>query len=84
MRDAYRNSLSTSLADQIFEKIPDHAFYDIKTPLQKRKMADLNPFNPARPKHAYTFFEHRKAAEYIDEKHKYSNLTTSISKHRRY
>ncbi len=84
MRDAYRNSLSTSLVDQIFEKIPDHAFYDIKTPQKERKRQELNRFNPSKPKNAYTFFEARKNAEYIEEKHKYSNLTTSIPKYKRY
>lgn len=84
MKDAYRNSLSESLADQIFAKIPDHAFYDIKTPLIKRTPKSWNVYNPARPKHAYSFFEHRRSAEYLEEKHKYSNLTTSISKHKRY
>lgn len=84
MRDAYKESLSMSLADQIFEKIPDHAFWDIKTPLKKEPDFKVNKYNPARPMNAYTFFESRKAWDYIQEKHKYSNLTTSIAKHTRY
>lgn len=84
MRDAHRKALSKNLADQIFDTIPDHAFWDIKTPQGKRESNTYNKFNAARPKNAYTFFESRQAWEYIQEKHKYSNLTTSIPKFKRY
>ncbi len=84
MKDAYRKSLSKSLATQIFETIPDHVFYDIKAPLKSTTSYNMNPFNPARPKNAYTFFEHRRTWEYLDEKHRYSNVKTSISRHKRY
>jgi len=84
MKDAYRNSLSKNLADQIFDTLPDHVFYDIKAPLKTQTSYSITQFNPAKPKNAYTFFEHRRTWEYLDEKHRYSNTKTSISRHTRY
>jgi hypothetical protein len=85
LKDAYRNHLKQSLEDQIFEQIPDHAFYDIKTPLIKdREQGGMNKYNPVRPKVSYTFFEFRHNWQYIHDLHAHPNMVNSIGKWKRY
>jgi hypothetical protein len=85
LKDAYKNHQKKSLVDQIFEEIPDHAFYDIKTPLIKdREQGGINKYNPVRPQPAYTFFEFRRNWQYIHDLHSHPNMFNSIPKWKRY
>jgi hypothetical protein len=72
------------LRDQIFDQIPEHAFWDIKTPLRKRPMMELNPINPAKPKTAITFFEIVRNDEYLHNKEACPNTKTGVSTWTRY
>lgn len=38
MKDAYKNSLNTNAEQRIFKTIPDHVFWDIKTPRNKGQL----------------------------------------------
>lgn len=78
-QDAYRKSLSTPLAEQIFDQIPDHAFYDIKTPLKKPANIKVNPFNPVKPVTANSFFELRTNEDFFYRRKRKPNLKESIS-----
>ena len=84
MQEAYYKSLSTSLIDQIYQTIPEHAFWDIKAPLTKFTPAKINKYNSARPPTSYTFFDYRNNEEWMDRFKKKRNLRDSISLFRTY
>lgn len=84
IKDAYSDSLAKSRAEKIFETIPDHHFWDIKTPLTRKLHHINNPYNPFRPYPFSSFFELRDYEEYIDRKEKGENIKTGISLYRRY
>lgn len=81
---AYQKSLSTPLADQIFDTIPHHAFLDIKLPVEGIKYEKQNRYNPTRPPNAITLFEHFDQEEWRNRQHKKQNLRDHMSFFRRY
>lgn len=79
MQDAFKNANRKSLADQIFETIPDHSFLDVKTPLKKYESDSINIFNPSKQKSAYTFYEFRNNWQYLQDMERHPNMKNSIS-----
>jgi hypothetical protein len=59
MKHAYQNSLKTSTEQKIFNTIPDHVFWDIKTPQQAKSLIRLNRYNTFRGREFNNFFEMR-------------------------
>lgn len=84
MQDAYYKSLSTSLADQIYQTIPEHAFWDIKVPLTEFSSPRINQYNPCKPPTTFSFFEHRINDEWMERYKKKRNTRDSISLFRAY
>lgn len=85
MQDAYYKSLSTSLADQIYQTIPDHAFWDVKVPLMNMTSPRINKYNSVKPPTTSSFFEHRTNDEWMIERYKNKrNTRDSISLFRTY
>ena len=84
LKDAYKSSLSTSTEAKIFNNIPSHAFWDIKTPQQNKNIIRMNRYNPFRGREFDNFFEMRDSEEYIHRQHVKNNINDSISTHRRY
>jgi len=66
LKDAYKNSLKTTTEDKILATIPDHVFWDIKKPLQKKAIIPKNRYNPFRGREYDNFFEMRDSEEYLD------------------
>ena len=83
MKDAYKNSLSTTTEEKIFNTIPDHVFWDIKTPQKDSPLVRTNRFNPFRGRESANFFEMRDTEEFMDRQETKANLNDSISLHKR-
>jgi len=66
IKDAYKNSLSTTSEAKIFGTIPDHVFWDIKKPQQPGALVRLNRYNPFRGREFNNFFDMRDSETYID------------------
>ncbi len=84
LQDAYSDGLAKSEALKIFETIPDHAFWDIKTPRGFKFRRNSNPYNPARADPFQSFFDHREYEEYMDRRILKNNLQDGLSTYRRY
>ena len=84
MKDAFSDSLSKTNAQRIFETIPEHAFWDIKTPQSGSEKKFINPYNPFRAYPTSSFFDVRDYEEYNDRRKKKENLRDAVSIHRRY
>ena len=84
MKDAYKNSLRTTTEEKILSTIPDHVFWDIKKPLQKKPIIPKNKYNPFRGREFDNFFEMRESEEYMDRMRKKDNINDSISIYKRY
>lgn len=84
LKDAYKDSLATPLEQRIFQTIPEHAFWDIKKPLQDGQHKRENRYNTFRGREYENFFEMRDAEEYLDQSQHHRNLNNSISKHQQY
>lgn len=84
LKDAYSNSLERSAAEKIFDTIPDHAFWDIKTPVRNDPQRFMNPYNSFRKYHTSSFFDSREYEEYMDRRTVKNNLRDGVSTHRRY
>lgn len=84
MQEAYYKSLSTSLIDQIYKTIPDHAFWDIKAPLTEFTSPRINQYNPCKPTTTSNFFDHRTNDEWMERYKKKRNTRDSISLFRQY
>ena len=84
LKEAYKNTLSTSLEERIFRTIPDHVFWDIKKPLQDGGHKRENRYNNFRGREYNDFFEMRDAEDYLDPLLQKRNLNNSVSKHRLY
>lgn len=84
MRDAFKNDIEKPLAEKIFDTIPAHYFWDIKTPRQKPVSLIKNPYNPFRQYPFESFFDHRSYEEYMDRREKKENLRDGLSLYRRY
>lgn len=68
LTDAYKDSLSKSNAEKIFDTIPVHVFWDIKTPQVPDQQRFMNPYNSFRKYHVQSFFDHREYEEFHDRR----------------
>ena len=84
LKDAYRVSLSQTSEQRIFATIPDHVFWDIKTPRKQPGLVRQNRYNPFRGREYANFFEMRDTEEYLDSQEHKRNLNSSVSMFRRY
>ena len=84
LKDAHKSAFQLSKAEQIFDTIPDHHFWDIKVPLMRKEYQELNPYNPFRAEPFNSFFDHRDYEEYLERKEKQENLRNGVSLYRRY
>lgn len=84
LREAYSRSLSKPQAHKILETIPDHAFWDIKTPVAEAPIKHMNPYNPFRAYPYSSFFDLRQYEEYMDRRILKQNLVDGLSTYRRY
>ncbi len=84
LKHAYSGSLERTAADRILDTIPDHAFWDIKTPKVPDLQKFVNPYNPFREYHTSSFFDAREYEEYMGRRTKKQNLKDGVSTRRRY
>lgn len=84
LKDAYKSSLKTTAEQKIFATIPDHVFWDIKTPKKPGNLVRKNKYNPFRGREYADFFEMRDAEAYLDSQETKDNRNASISMFRRY
>jgi len=84
LKDAYKGSLATSTEAKIFNNIPSHVFWDIKTPQQEKPNIRMNRYNPFRGREFDNFFEMRDSEEYMHKQKVRNNINDSISTFRRY
>lgn len=84
LRSAYQKQLATPLADRIFDTIPEHVFWDIKTPLKAQLDIPVNPYNPFREYPFQNFFEYTANIEYNDRRILKKNLADGVSTYTRY
>jgi len=84
VKDAFAGSLEKTAADKILETIPDHAFWDIKTPVKADPQRFMNPYNSFRKYHTSSFFDAREYEEYMDRRKLKQNLRDGVSTYRRY
>jgi hypothetical protein len=84
MRNAFSKSLEKSTAQKIFEKIPEHVFWDIKTPQQPDEQKYMNPYNPFRKYPNSNFFDIRETEAFMDRRVRKDNTNDGISLYRRY
>lgn len=69
---------------QILETIPEHVFWDIKTPQFKFDEIKTNPYNPFRKYPFESFFDFMDYQEYMDRRNIKKNLADGLSLYRRY
>ena len=84
LKDAFSSTLERPAAERIFDTIPEHAFWDIKTPVTPDPQRFMNPYNPFRKHHISSFFDSREYEEYMDRRKKKDNLRDGVSTYRRY
>lgn len=84
LKDAFKRDLQRPTAEKILDTIPDHVFWDIKTPQVKDQQKFMNPYNSFRQYHISSFFDSREYEEYMDRRTRKQNLRDGISTHRRY
>jgi len=76
--------MKTSTQQKIFSTIPDHYFWDIKTPLEKPTERIFNSYNPFRRSPYESFFDMREQEEFFERREHKQNLRDNISTHRKY
>lgn len=84
MKDAFREGLSKTTAQKIFETIPDHVFWDIKKPLIPDQQKFMSPYNPFRKYPYSSFFDLKDYDEFTHRRSRKENLRDAISLYRRY
>lgn len=84
LKDAFSTSLAKTHADQIFDTIPHHMFWDIKVPRTEDPQKFMNPYNPFRKYPFTSFFDYREYEEYMDRRKLKQNLRDGLSTYRRY
>ena len=84
IQDAYAEGLKTPLAIKILDTIPDHYFWDIKTPINREEDIPLNPYNPARKVPGENFFDLRQNEEWMKERREKRLLKPTTTMHRNY
>lgn len=85
LRRAYNFELQRSEADRILEKIPDHAFWDIKKPQREATTErTLNKFNWNRARAFNNIFEAWEYERNMEIHNGKKNLFNAMSEYRRY
>ena len=84
LKDAYKASLKTTTEQKILATIPDHVFWDIKTPKKPLNLVRQNRYNPFRGREYSNFFEMRDSEEYMDSQENRNNRNASISMFKRF
>jgi hypothetical protein len=84
LRSAFEKDLQKTNAQKIFETIPEHVFWDIKTPLIRDQQRFMNPYNTFRKYPTSNFFDHRETEAFMDRRVKKDNLNDGVSLYRRY
>lgn len=84
LKDAFASSLERPAVDKILDTIPEHVFWDIKTPQVADPQRFMNPYNPFRKYHISSFFDAREYEEYMERRTHKKNLNDGLSTHRRY
>ena len=84
MKHAYQYSMKTNTETKIFDTLPEHIFWDIKTPQRPNPHIRLNRYNPFRGREFENFFELRKSEEYLDGQKNKRNLNDSVTHYRKY
>ena len=84
LNKAFKKSLQKSLAEKIFDTIPEHVFWDIKKPLGTEVDNFTNPYNPFRGVPFTSFFDRRDYEEYMDRRILKANLKDAVSTYRKY
>lgn len=86
IRRQFDPSLATSKMDKIFATIPEHVFWDIKKPINRRSedIVRENPYNPTRQHYANDFFDLRAMEEWRRNRETKRDLNQSVSMFRRY
>lgn len=84
LKEAFGPAQARPAADRIMDTIPDHAFWDIKTPVTADPQKFMNPYNPFRQYHVSSFHDAREYEEYMDRRNKKENLNDGVSTRRRY
>ena len=79
LRRTFDESVSTSTATKIFNKLPAHVFWDIKKPQSKEEEYYLNPYNTARKYPFESFFDMRRHEDWIQAKDEKRNINNSVS-----
>jgi len=74
LQEAFQEGLRTPLTTKILRTIPDHAFWDIKKPLNMQEDHLMNEYNPARQVHGSSFFDIRQNYAYFLERELHSNI----------
>ena len=65
LKSAYQEYSAKSTGERILETIPEHAFWDIKTPQVPDSIKFKNPYNPFRKYPWSSFFDMRDYEEYM-------------------
>lgn len=84
LKEAFSSGLQKTAAEKIFDTIPEHVFWDIKTPQTGEENKIMNNYNPFRKYHTTSFFDAREYEEYMDRRTKKQNLVDGVSTYRRY
>lgn len=85
LKRAYAVGLSTTEAQMMFKTIPDHVFWDIKTPVRPHEQDNpRNVFNPARAAPNTDFFETRVNEQFLKNRREQRNINPSVSTYRNY
>jgi len=84
LKRAFDKSLGQSLEMEILKTIPEHVFWDIKTPQSKQGLIRMNRYNPFRGREFTNFFEMRASEEALTRQEVKNNINDSTSTYRRY
>jgi hypothetical protein len=84
LKQAYRRSLKSSTEDKILASIPDHYFWDIKTPQIANPVVRKNRYNQFRGREFDNYFDMRESERYMQRMHNKKNWNDSISIYHRY
>lgn len=85
LKKHYQHELQKSEAQRILEKIPEHAFWDIKKPLQDLRVDAIHDrINPNRPRSHNTWFEAIEFERNMEIHNGQTNLRNAMSEFRRY
>jgi len=84
LRRTFDEHLAVPREAKIFAKIPDHVFWDIKTPHKGVVNHQyINPYNPARQYPFQSFFDMRSHEDWLEDRETKRNLVSGISRHNR-